>query len=181
LAALTTIGHVVVEPRINPETVEALLDTTWRVASAEAGRTYALDRKAATLATFGSLLTSLTATLGSRSLDTPVEMGTALAFSAGLIALLLSAAFAVAALVPREHLALGMPYLQRFPTWSEIRKTPTEVRGDTMRGLIEALAREREANEHKARLVRRGFACLLIGLVFIAGEAAILAAGDVAR
>jgi len=52
----------VVQP--NPATVEALLDTTWRMVAAETARTDGLDRKAATLATFASLLASLTATLG---------------------------------------------------------------------------------------------------------------------
>lgn len=58
-----------IAPHPNPQTVEALLDTTWRVADAEAARTDALDRKASTLATFASLLASLTATLGARFLE----------------------------------------------------------------------------------------------------------------
>lgn len=52
----------VVGPQPNPETVEVLLDTTWRVASAESGRTEGLDRKAATVATFASVVAALTAT-----------------------------------------------------------------------------------------------------------------------
>ena len=40
----------VVKPQPNPETVDALLDTTWRLAAAETARTDALDRKAATVA-----------------------------------------------------------------------------------------------------------------------------------
>ena len=51
-----TISDVAVSPQPNPETVAALLDTAWRVAGAEISRTDALDRKAATLATFASLL-----------------------------------------------------------------------------------------------------------------------------
>jgi hypothetical protein len=50
----------------NPETVEALLDTTWRVADAEAARTDGLDRKLTSLATFASLLISVVAVLGGR-------------------------------------------------------------------------------------------------------------------
>jgi hypothetical protein len=53
-------------PAINPETVDALLDTTWRLVSAEDARTESLDRKAATLATFASLVLSLVAGLGLR-------------------------------------------------------------------------------------------------------------------
>jgi hypothetical protein len=49
---LTTLVRMnVVQPPRNPETVEVLLDTTWRIASSESARTEALDRKAATVAT----------------------------------------------------------------------------------------------------------------------------------
>jgi anti-sigma factor RsiW len=106
-------------PRPNPKTVEALLDTTWRVAVAETGRTDSLDRKASTLATFSSLLASFTATL------------------------------------------------------------PEQVHGDVMSTLIAAVTRERRRNREKARTVRWGSVALLLGLVLIAGEAAILASRSV--
>jgi hypothetical protein len=72
-----------------------------------------------------------------------------------------------------------MADLERFPTWSEIRKEPADVRGDTMRGLIAAVAREREANDQKVKVVRYGLVSLLLGLVLIAGEAATLALRNV--
>jgi hypothetical protein len=90
-------------PQPNPATVEALLDTTWRIAEAEAMRTDALDRKAATLATFASLLASLTAALGTRFVER-IDAGWAFAlFVGGLAALVGSVAFAVWALFPREY------------------------------------------------------------------------------
>jgi hypothetical protein len=58
-----------VEPQPNPETVAALLDTTWRIVESETARTDALDRKAATVATFASLIVTLTATLGLRFVE----------------------------------------------------------------------------------------------------------------
>lgn len=166
-------------PQPNPATVEALLDTTWRIAGAEATRTDGLDRKAATLATFASLLASLTAALGTRFVEQVDEWWGFVLFVSGLAALVGSVAFAVWALFPREYLTLGMAYLQRFPTWSEILKPPEQVRGDAMRGLIEAIARERDANEVKARAVKRGFGLLGIGLLLIAVEASTLAAREV--
>src|SRR5205823_14168901 len=93
----------------------------------------------------------------------------------GLGALVLSVVFSVVALLPREYLSLGIAYLKRFPTWAEIRKAPEQVRGETMRGLVKAVAREREANDHKAGWVRWAFLLLLIGLVLIAVEAGTLA------
>ncbi len=44
-----------------------------------------------------------------------------------------------------------------------------------MRGLVEAVSRERDANDHKAGWVRCSFVLLLAGLVLIAAEAATLA------
>jgi hypothetical protein len=70
-----------------------------------------------------------------------------------------------------------MVYLQRFPTWSEIRKSPEDVQGETMRGLIQALARERETNDRKVKLVRWGYLWLLAGLMLITAEAITLAVG----
>jgi hypothetical protein len=167
-------------PKPNPDTVEALLDTTWRLAHAEAARTDALDRKAATLATFASLLTSLTATLAFRFVDDLDRTWTLAVFLGSLGSLLVAVGLGVAALLPREYLTLGMAYVRRFPTWSEILKPPEQVRGETMRGLIEAMAREREANATKARLVKWAFVLLVVGLGLIALEASTLAIEEAA-
>lgn len=119
-----------IEPQPNPETVEALLDTTRRLAGAETARTDALDRKAATVASFVSLVAALTATVG-------------------------------------------------LPTWQEIRKTPEQVRGETMRTLVEAIARERSTTNEKLRWLRWSFKLLLVGLAIVAAESATLAVEEV--
>jgi hypothetical protein len=160
-------------PRPNSETVAALLDTTWRVADGERARTEGLDRKAASLATFASLVLSLTATLGTRLSSDPSGWMIGL-YVAGLVTLTLAVAAAVVALVPKEHLGLGMAYLERFPKWSEILKDPVQVRGETMAGLVEAIAIERALNRTKANLVRWAFLLLLVGLAFVVAEASIL-------
>lgn len=48
-----------------------------------------------------------------------------------------------------------------------------------MRGVIEAIARERDVNDGKARTVKRAFELLVLGLACLAGEAATLAWRDV--
>jgi hypothetical protein len=164
-----------VAPQPNPVTVEALLDTAWRVAAAEASRTDALDRKASTVATFASLLATLTATVGTRFLDEIDQVWAGLLFSAGLLALVGSVGFAVRALLPAEYVTLGMSYLHRFPTWSEILKPPEQVRGETMKGIIQAIADEREANGRKARSVARAFVLLALRLGMLSLEAGTLA------
>lgn len=165
--------------RPNPQTVEALLDTTWRIAASEDSRTDALDSKAAGLSGFAALVLSLTATLGSRifTVSDPggVRQATVALYVGGLLTLTLAIGLAVKALWPKERLALGMAYLERFPTWAEILKAPEQVRGETLQGLVRAIARERAVNKTKARAVRRAFAFLLGGLVLVAADASILA------
>lgn len=165
-----------VSPQPNPETVAALLDTAWRVADAEISRTDALDRKAATLATFASLLTTLTATLGAQFVER-IDTGWALGiFCAGLLVLVLSVAVAVKALMPREYVVLGARYLERLSAWPETWKPPEQVRGETLRALTRSAARERRANDAKTRTLRSALVLLVAGLVLIALEAATLAA-----
>jgi hypothetical protein len=168
-----------IAPEINPQTVEALLETTWRMADGEADRTDGLDRKASTVATFSSLVLSLTATLGGRLLEAfshPLAFGL---YLFGLVALIASVACAVRALFPKEHITLAMGYLERFPKWSEVRKRPEQVRGETITTLVEAIALERRTNEAKVRNVRWAFGLLLVGLGFVVIEAAILGAQEV--
>lgn len=168
-----------VEPQPNPATVEALLDTTWRLAAAETARTDALDRKAATVATFTSLVAALTATVGLGFVDELDTWWAFCVFLAGLAALLGSVCCAIRALWPREYLTLGIAYLSRFPTWQEIRKPPEQVRGETMRTLVEAIVRERSASDEKLAWLRWSFKLLLIGLALVTAEGATLAFEEV--
>jgi hypothetical protein len=59
---------------------------------------------------------------------------------------------------------LGMAYLERFTKWSEILKPRPQVQGETMAGLVEAIALERRTNRGKARAGQWAFIALLIGL-----------------
>ena len=94
-------------PQPNPATVEALLDTTWHLTASEAARTEALDRKSATLATFASLLTGLTATLGLRFVEDKPSWWALTLFTSNLVLLGAAVGLAVVVLLPREYLALG--------------------------------------------------------------------------
>jgi hypothetical protein len=162
-----------------PETVEALLDTTWRVTAAESARTEALDRKAATLATFASLVLSLSAALGGR-LVTPHEAAWIFAlFALGLFFLVAATALSVWVLLPKEHLMLGVAYLEGFTEWAEVLKPRVQVQGETTAGLVAALALERRTNRGKARAVRWAFVALLAGLATTAADAATVTANFV--
>jgi hypothetical protein len=164
-----------IEPKPNPDTIEALLETTWRLSDGERLRTASLDGKASSLAAFASIVLSITATLGTNFLQAFTAWWAFALYVVALAALVAAVGLAVWTLMPREHLSLGMAYIRRFPTWSQIRRAATDIRGETMSGLIEAMAREREVNAGKARLVRYAFLCLLGGLFLVAMQASILA------
>ena len=86
---------------------------------------------------------------------------------------------AVQALSPKEYVSLGMEYLERLPTWSEILKRPEDVRGEAAQGVIVAVARERRTNDLKVDQIRWAFRLLLLGLGLITIEAATLAGREV--
>src|SRR3990172_94206 len=97
----------VAEPQPNPETVAALLDTTGRMADAESARTDALDRKAATVATFAAALGAFTSVFGITSVERFHAWWSLCPFVATLMALVGSLVSAVAVLWPREYATLA--------------------------------------------------------------------------
>ncbi len=149
------------------------------MSSLEAGRTESLDRKASTLAAFVSVVLSLVATLGTRFLERFPEAWAVGLFLAALSSLALSVGVAIIVLLPKEQLTLTMEYLRRLPRWSEILKPPEMVQGETMSGLIEAIALERAVNGRKTRNVQLAFRLLVVGLLLVTVEAGILAASEV--
>jgi hypothetical protein len=161
-------------PRPIPETVEAIHDIAWRAADAEGSRTEELDRKAATLATFASLLTTLTATLGIRLIETFASWWAVGLHIAALTALGAAVVESVRALEPKEYLALGSAFLERLPAWSVILEPPEHIRGETVRGLIVSIARERRANDAKADRITSAFRFLLLGLGLLIAAATTL-------
>jgi len=171
----------VVQPQPNPETVAVLLDTTWRVATAESGRTESLDRKAATVATFASVVAVLTATLGVRLVEQDPEWWMLALFVGGLAALVGAVGFSLQALRPEEYVSLGLSYVGHFPTWRELLKPPEQVRGETMRTLVQSIAHERATNERKVATIHRSFILLFVGLVLVTVEGATLAVSEAIR
>lgn len=166
-------------PALNPKTVEVLLDTTWRLAEAEDARTESLDRKATSLATFASLVASLTATLGTSFLGAVEGIVGLGIYGLGLGLLMGALVMATRVLLPTEHLTLAMPYVRRFSRWSELIKRPEQVRGETIYGLTVAIAKERETNSRKSKQVRIALLLITAGLAVVVGEALILGAREV--
>jgi hypothetical protein len=147
------------------------------VTEAEQARTESLDRKAATLASFVSLIVPVSAALGARFIGDRLWLFGLFAIELALLTA--AAAVALWVLLPKEHVGLGMSYLERFPNWSEIRKEPEQVQGEAMAGLIEAIAKERGINGDKARAIRLAYSLLLAGLVAAAFLGSILGIEEV--
>jgi hypothetical protein len=81
-------------------------------------RTDALDRKAASLATFASLVLSLTAALGGRLIEGNEAAWVFALYAAGLTLLVAAIGVAVWVLLPKEQLTIGVARLERFRKWS---------------------------------------------------------------
>ena len=167
---------MVVAPTLNPRTVEVLLDTTWRVAQQEDARSESLDRKATVLVTFISVVAAIAASAGVGAFVGRANGWwlNALAM-VSLSALSAAALLAVQVLRPKEHLALGMAYIERFATSAELRRPPEQVQGEIIQTLAGAMARERELNAVKTRIVRRAYLLLVAALLLLVLESVILA------
>lgn len=164
----------VVEPRIDPDTVAALLDTAWRVAQTESQRTDSLDRKTATLASFASILVSIAVisagSLADTSLPSLGRVAIVTVLVAAIVLLTSAVAVSVIALLPREHTGLGTSYVRDLPMWRQVRKGHVTAKGEALLGVVTAVVQERRINDHKTRLVRLALALLLTGVVLIAAE-----------
>src|SRR5206468_776367 len=113
-----------------------------------------IDRKAATLATFVSLLATLTATLRLRFVGAFAAWWSLVLFATALTVLVGSVIVAARALQPTEYVGLDSAYLDRLASWRQIRRQPHQVQGEAMIGLVRAVAQERTSNDRKAIEVR---------------------------
>lgn len=159
---------MVIEP--NAETVEAVLDTAWRAANAEASHTDSLDRKAASVATFAALAS----TIAAARVDRGESHVAVVLFIVGLSVLVAAVAAAVWALLPKERRFLGLAYLESLTRWPQLMRNATEVRGDLAVTLCGTVIVERAANRRKTLAVRTAFMLLCLGLALIAAEVSIV-------
>lgn len=157
----------------NPETVSAGLDVAWRVSDAIGAQVDALERKAASVATFAGLIVSVTAAFGTRKLESDDWLLDL--HLAALSALVAAIFFALLALRPRRHLRLpATAYLQGLNSREQMRRPAFEIRGETMSALVEGIEHERGIRRRKAAHVFVAFVLLTAGLGALAVEAATL-------
>jgi hypothetical protein len=159
------------DPQLNSATVEVLLDTAWRIAASEDTRRDQINGKATSLVSFSAVVVSLTASLGGGLLD-QADSGWALGlFLASLSALVGAVGVAIFVLLPRELLTFSTAHVRALPDWPEITKSPDQVRGETMQGLVRMVERERTINQRNARQTFIAFILLFVGLLLVTAQA----------
>lgn len=167
-------------PEIKDETVDALADAVRDFLNSEDRREQSFNTRAGGLAGFVGIIVSITTAAGKVALDEDpscvATVAGAVAFAVAIGALLASLIIAITKiLIPQESAAISVSTIERYPTWEYIAKDKTMVRGEILRGLITALAKDRQRNSSKAIWLRRAYKALLVGVAALAAFGGILA------
>lgn len=175
------------DPRLDDEetekVVDALVDTVRALLDEENARDQSFNVRGIGLAALVGIIGSLTISLGRDALQAPwgspwksIAVGL---FAAALVALVAAAVCVlVRVLHPRESATLAISEVERyqFPDYVFERKVMNQ--GKTLRGLIEALAIERDRINHKSRGLQTAYWLLIVGLTAIAIQGFLLGLHD---
>jgi hypothetical protein len=166
-------------PDIDKETVEALVENVREMIKSEDGREQGFNVRAGGLAGFLGLTVSAAIAVARIGLDRPLScvatVFAAITLAVAFGALLTSLALAVVkVLLPQESAAIAMSTIEKYPNWEYISQPRVMVQGETLHGLIGALAKDRERNSSKATWLRRAYIALLVGVASLTVFAAIL-------
>lgn len=164
---------------IDAETVETLVENVRDMIKAEDAREQGFNVRAGGLAGFLGLTVSAAVAVAKVGLDEPLSgvatVCAAISLTVAFAALLTSLAVAVVKiLLPQESAAIAMSTIEKYPTWEYISRSKVMVQGETLHGLIGALAKDRERNSSKATWLRWAYVALLVGVVFLLVFACIL-------
>jgi len=157
---------------LNAETVEAVLDLTWKQLDHERERDASFNARAVGIAGFagitGTLAGAVTRDLLGAQLLEPWRTIAAVVFVIAMVALGIAVAVVILGVLrPRESLSLGADEIRRYPTWEFVGADKALVQGRALLGLTRALLRQRERNDAKAGALRWGYRTLLAGLLAI--------------
>lgn len=174
------VGASDVPEGINEETVESLLNEVREQLKAEDAREQSFNTRAGGLAGFVGIIVAITTGVGKVALDADLscraEVLMGVAFGIAMLSLLASMGIAVVkVLIPQESAAISMKTIERYPKWEYVKKDPVMVHGEIMRGLITALAKDRQRNSSKAKWLRWAYIALLVGIMALTFLGAILA------
>ena len=170
---------------IVPESVEELRNAVRDLVKDEDARAQSLNARASGLTGFVGLILSVAAVAGaiggtgttSGLHHWPrVVVGTSVA--AALLALVAAVFVSVVkVLLPRPGITISTEEVERYPLPESISQDKVMIQGRLMWGFVEALRRERQRNESKARWLKYSYiaVCVGLGLVSLAGTTAIVA------
>lgn len=185
-AGAAEAGHVeppagdLIEPHIEPETVEALLENAKALADGEQERGASLKQRAGWLLGFiGVTLSLLLAQTREFARSDLGGVGKPAAAALVLIALcfiLDAARWALRTLSVVKLWHVDPDEAQRYPSWAYIGKPPEVARGEMLHGWVRQFADERPANDVKAEELQRAFRRLAIGIAVLAAVGTIVSA-----
>jgi uncharacterized membrane protein SirB2 len=168
------------EAKVKPETVDALLDAVGEFLSSEDSREQSFNTRAGGLSGFVGIIISISAAVGKVALDeNRSHWATAaggVVFGLAMLALVISLVIAITkVLIPQEGAAIAISDIENYPNWEYVAGEKYMVQGEILRGLVIALARDRQRNDAKATALRRAYIALLCGIVLLAIFGGILA------
>jgi hypothetical protein len=163
-------------PKIDPETVAELLSTVRGLQQDESERASSLNTRASGLTGFVGLILSIAAAAvaatgkgAGAGLHHDVRVLTGTLVVGALFVLALTIVVVVAkVLVPTPGWSLGMSEVRQYPNWEFITQDRVMIQGHGMRGLVDALERDRERNAMKAKWLARSYWLVCLGLALVA-------------
>lgn len=157
---------------LNAETVEAVLELTWKLLDDERDRDLSFIARAVGISGFAGIIGTLAVAvsrdvLGAQLLE-PWKTVAAIIFLVAMVALGITVVIVVLGVLrPRESLSLGAEEIRRFPTWEFVGADKALVQGRALLGLTRALLRQRARNDSKAKALKWAYRSLLVGLLAI--------------
>lgn len=157
---------------LNAETVEAVLDLTWKLLDDERERDASFNTRAVGIAGFAGIIGTLAGAvsrdvLGAQLLE-PWRTVAAVIFVIAMVALGITVVVVILGVLrPRESLSLGAAEIRRYPTWEFVGADKALVQGRALLGLTRALLRQRERNDAKAEALKWAYWSLLAALLAI--------------
>ncbi|MGH3041372.1 MAG: hypothetical protein ACRDNG_06500 [Gaiellaceae bacterium] len=146
--------------KIKGDTVDTLVRAVRAFLKDEDGREQSFNTRAGGLAGFVGIIVTVATASGRIALDEdPSGLATVLgtvAFTVAMVALIVSLVIAVTkVLIPQEGAAIDMKTIEDYPNWRYISQDKVMIQGEILRGLIRALAKDRQRNSSKAKWLRR--------------------------
>ena len=169
---------------IVPESVEELRNAVRDLVKDEDARAQSLNGRASGLTGFVGLILSVAAAAGAvggrgtaAGLHHWPRIVVGVSVAAALLALV-AAVFAsvVKVLLPSPGVTISIKEVERYPFPEFISQDKVMIQGRLMWGFVDALKRERERNESKARWLKLSYivVCIGLGFVSLAGATAIV-------